>query len=96
MIDGNAFQAVMAEVLKERESAHVKHGAKSAEETPWTSPLFMTILTEEIGEVAKAINDFRYIANMPHKLARELRKELIQVTAMSTAWIAAIDESGTI
>lgn len=96
MIDANAFQAVTREILAERESTHKIHGDKSPEETAWTSPMFLSVLTAEIGKVAKAINDLRYTTNMPHKLARELRAELLQVSALSTAWIAAIDESGTI
>ena len=80
------------EVFSERMRAHLKHGDKSTESQSWTSPVFLTVLVEEIGEVAKAINEYRVFTNQPHRLAHELRAELIQVAAMCEAWIVAIDD----
>lgn len=92
MIDPKQSTKINDEVLAERLRAHIKHQANSAEEQSWTSPNFLTILLEEVGELAKAINEYRVITNQPHKLGRELRAELIQVSAMAQAWIVAIDE----
>lgn len=59
---------------------------KSANDPDW-----FPVLAEEIGEVAREINDYRHglisdVDRMPR-----LRAELVQVAAMTHAWIAAID-----
>jgi NTP pyrophosphatase (non-canonical NTP hydrolase) len=83
-----AFFAVEIAVRAERERAHLKHGARgnSREDQPWDEKEWLPILVEEVGEVAHLLT---YDAD-PNP--RTLRKELVQVAAMASAWIAAIDE----
>ena len=47
-----------------------------------------SILTEEVGEVAKELNEAAYAALD----LRRLRAELIQVAAMALTWAQAIDD----
>ena len=66
---------------------------------PWTcatvgvpDPLRLLILAEEFGEIAHLVGDDL----PPSKLSREeyvkkLREELVQVAAVATAWVEAID-----
>ncbi|WP_367897432.1 hypothetical protein AB3N61_09370 [Leptospira sp. WS58.C1] len=53
----------------------------------------LPILVEEVGEVAKVINEMsdQGIANDP----AELKKELIQIAAVCFAWIESIEEDPT-
>ena len=79
---------VYEEIRGERARAHAKHGAMSMESTPEMDLNRLAILLEEVGEVAKEFNEARN-HNVPvDKVA--LRKELIQVAAMATAWAEAI------
>ena len=80
------------EVCSERKRAHLKHGESSMVNKAWNNPIFLSVLLEEVGEVAKALNNHWIpLTNQPSKLAEELRKELIQVQAMAEEWTAAID-----
>lgn len=54
-----------------------KWGIQNHEDQKW-----LTILTEEIGEVAKAI-----LEQKPN----EVKEELVQVTAVCVAWLEAIE-----
>jgi len=80
--------AVYDEVHAERNRAHAKHGAKgnSRENAHWTDKEWLPILMEELGEAA---HELTYDAYGGHRA--RLRAELIQVAAMSAAWIDAID-----
>jgi NTP pyrophosphatase (non-canonical NTP hydrolase) len=84
----------------ERIRAHVKHdggpprGASSMERQNFNSPLWLPVLTEEVGEVANALIEGQLLAE--DGLAalvdvKHLREELVQVAAMACAWIAACD-----
>lgn len=80
---------VYEEIRAERDRAHAKHGDKSMEGWAPNSLMRYTILAEEVGEVAKEINDaalFNDGLNYP-----ALRKELIQVAAMAAAWADKIE-----
>jgi len=83
---------VYSDVAAERLRAHTKHGAagNSREWQPWTDNEWLPILMEELGEVA---HELTYDSGDPQTLRTRLRKELIQVAAMATAWIAAIDDA---
>lgn len=83
------FGSSSDDVRAERHRAHLKHSGyhgngKSAEEMPVDDPLWLPVLTEELGEVAREICDHRY--SRPH----HLRAELIQLAAMASAWADAI------
>lgn len=85
------------EIDIERERAHAKHGETSMRSQPWTSHRRVSILTEEVGEVARVLNDFEHgIHDMPGARIA-LRHELVQVAAMAVDWLADVDaypESG--
>lgn len=80
------------EVYDERVRAHEKHAPRgSMEVKTWNHPIWLPVLTEEVGEVAKELCE-QQLGNQDKDTTMEnIRKELIQVAAMSTAWIAAID-----
>lgn len=82
---------IWSEVRAERERAHRIHGDMSMEASPWTSERRLRILLEEIGEVAKELNDAEIARRAPDREA--IRKELIQVSAMAGAWADAIPTS---
>lgn len=78
--------AVLAEVRRERIRAHEKHGDTSMESLPTDDLTRLTVLMEEVGEVARWFNESRR-RDMQNG---ELRAELIQVAAMATAWADAL------
>ena len=94
---------VYNDVHHERERAHAKHGANgnSRENAVWTDVEWLAILGEEFGEVCHELTyDTWLIANgthIPHPdsvAARSrLRAELLQVAAMATSWVDAIDRA---
>lgn len=79
--------SIYAEIRAERERAHAKHGEQSMETQPIDAPIRMTILMEEVGEVAREFNE----AQSGTLDRASLRAELVQVAAMATAWADAID-----
>jgi len=85
---------IAQEVLEERIRAHRKHVANggSMEEKEWEDDAWLPVLVEEVGEVARALCEHRHLKFNDVVLKQELRAELIQVAAMTTAWIAAIDK----
>lgn len=50
----------------------------------------LTVLTEEVGEVARAVLEAEKLANDSH--GKELRKELIQVATVCLAWVEGLDQ----
>lgn len=72
----------------ERIRAHAKHDPTggSMERKTWDDPDFLRVVMEEVGEVAHALT---YDAVNP-----DLRGELVQVGAMTAAWVDAIDAAG--
>lgn len=82
---------ILAEFSDERYRAHELHDEHSQEGNAWDSEKSMRILVEEVGEVAKALNE-RDLGNLTDLEAmRELRKELVQTGAMCLVWIVNID-----
>lgn len=86
---GTAFTA-------ERIRAHFKHDRNggSMERKEWDDPAWLAVLLEEVGEVARAICEHRHLLNDPATLKDELEKELIQVGAMTAAWIGSMYRTG--
>lgn len=68
---------------------HVDYGG-SMERKEFTDSAWMPVLVEEVGEVARELCDYRHSIDRSG-FKRRLRDELIQVAAMATAWICAID-----
>lgn len=84
-----------SDIHLERVRAHEKHD-ESGDSMERKHPLdssWMTVLAEEVGEVAMAINDHRHAGEFADPVAalHEMRTELVQVAAMAVAWIDAID-----
>lgn len=88
-------QTVYADVHNERLRAHEKHMANgdSMEQKDFLDGAWLSVLVEEVGEVAKAMCDHRHKGRVQDEdaYAEELRAELVQVAAMACAWIEAID-----
>lgn len=78
-------------IRAERERAHVKHGETSMESAGCVDPIRLAILVEEVGEVARALNEYRHEAGDTEAIAEQLDSELIQVAAMAAAWSAALN-----
>lgn len=89
------------EAMAERQRAIEKHGAMAADNLPGDSPHWVLILGEEVGEVAqevlmaslsvaygKVIRTLTYDQD-----SGNLRKELIQVLAMASGWVDALDKA---
>ncbi len=73
---------VFYEVFRARVKAHEKHGDQSIEATAARSSRWLSILVEEVGEVA---HELTYDAK------GSLRAELIDVLAVASAWVDALD-----
>ena len=86
LVDGTA--AVLMDVSAERERQRAKWTAAHA----WgrgdcssdgvDDTVKMAVLTEEVGEVARALLD---------RKSDELRAELVQVASVAVAWVEALD-----
>lgn len=72
------------EIMRAREKAHAKHGDNSIEAISANDPRWLSILVEEIGEVANALTYDGPTGN--------LRSELVDVLAVASAWLAALDD----
>lgn len=83
---------IWREVQAERERAHRKHGDTSMEALPVDDLTRLTVLMEEVGEVARWFNESRR-RDMQNG---ELRAELIQVAAMAGAWADALTYRGQV
>ena len=74
------------EVLNSRRKAHEKHGENSIEAVTWHDPRWLSILVEEIGEVAHALT-YDSGASLT-----DLRSELVDVLAVASAWADKIGD----
>ena len=75
----DATRFVLTDVMDERKHQDREWpGQATAEDTPW-----LAILTEEVGEVARA--------TLGNEDAGNLRQELIQVAAVAVAWVEWMD-----
>lgn len=79
---------IWEEVAHERARAHIKHGDTSMESLPVTDLTRLTVLMEEVGEVARVFNEWRHTGTFARF---DLRQELIQVAAMAGAWADVLD-----
>jgi NTP pyrophosphatase (non-canonical NTP hydrolase) len=92
---------IWIDVATERERAHRKHGDTSMESLPVTDMTRLSVLVEEVGEVAREFNEavLRTPTGLLPQAEREqsldlaaLRAELVQVAAMAGAWADALTE----
>ena len=82
--------SVWEEAAAERARAHAKHGDKSMESAGWDDMKRLRILIEEVGEVARAFNDWDLGLASRAETRADVRAELIQVAAMAGAWADAV------
>lgn len=101
---------VYEDVHRERIRAHDKHDdhGQSMERKSWDDPAWLSVLVEEVGEVARELCEQRHdvdraarqesmhIAGLDRAMEltfmARLREELVQVAAMACAWIDACDQ----
>jgi hypothetical protein len=76
--------AVQAEATR----AHLRHGRNSMLYQDTTNERRLAILAEEVGEVARALNEYAITGALDET---NLEKELIQVAAMAASWVEAIN-----
>jgi NTP pyrophosphatase (non-canonical NTP hydrolase) len=79
---GKYREAAIESVVNEMERQLIKWGVQSHDD-----PIWLTILTEETGEVAEAILDDVF---HPGKTPCRTRDEVIQVAAVALSWLTAI------
>ena len=77
-------QKIINEIRAERQHSIDKHGKNSMEYLKGSDPAWLAILVEEIGETAKALT-------YDNKDNENLRDELIDVLAVASSWVEAMD-----
>lgn len=92
---------LLSRIHQERHGAHHKHGVTSMEQADVLDHYRLSILTEEVGEVARVLNDLRHDLDqegsrsgsvaLVRAAERAATKELIQVAAMAYAWAANLE-----
>lgn len=88
MLDLEATKKVLEGVLKERDRQDSKWGEQNHNPLEWLS-----ILSEEVGEVALAIN-IAHFGDVPDWT--NYRKELLEVAAVAVAAVEALDRGKAI
>lgn len=83
---------VLDDFHAERIRAHAKHGNLSMENNPWDDRTGrrMRILLEELGEVARELNDAELALRYPD--TNKLYTELVQTGAMILSWADSVYE----
>ena len=71
-----------------RQAAHAKHGQNSIEAMAHDDPRWLSVLVEEVGEVAHALT---YDSG---ESAADLAAELIDVMAVASAWLDSLRVAG--
>jgi NTP pyrophosphatase (non-canonical NTP hydrolase) len=84
VLSGPTLSAIQAEATR----AHLKHGEHSML-GPKTNDRRLAILTEEVGEVARELNDAEIDGRPVDR--DKLVRELIQVGAMAATWVEALE-----
>ncbi len=81
-------------IHNERIMAHAKFGgsAGGVESFAWDNYKWLPILMEETGEVARVLCEFNLGNITREQMKDQLRKELVQVGAMTAAWLDALSE----
>jgi NTP pyrophosphatase (non-canonical NTP hydrolase) len=82
----------LSAIQAEATGAHAQHGDNSMLGPSHTDDRRLAILTEEVGEVARELNDAE-IGGRPIDRDK-LVKELIQVAAMAATWVEALEGVG--
>lgn len=82
----NETSNVLVDVAGERDAQDEKWGVQEHAFTVW-----LTILTEEVGEVARAALEYRFEPGPSTSTARRIREELVQTAAVAVAAIEDLD-----
>lgn len=85
-LNKDTLDAVLDEVRAERGSQERKWGPQNHDDFPWLS-----ILVEEVGEAAMAVNEANFEGGSNYGNYADLRAELVQCAAVCIAWVEAID-----
>ena len=85
VLSGLTLDAIQAEATR----AHLRHGGHSMLGPSQTDDRRLAILTEEVGEVARELNDAA-IEGRPADRDK-LVNELIQVSAMAASWVEYLE-----
>jgi hypothetical protein len=85
VLSGLTLSAIQAEATR----AHLKHGDNSMLGPNATDDRRLAILTEEVGEVARELNDAAIDGRPVDR--DKLVKELIQTGAMCASWVEALE-----
>jgi len=80
----------LAAVQAEATGVHAKHGEHSMLGAAVTESDRLAILTEEVGEVARELNEDR-LGNLDGDWKIRRVKELIQVAAMALTWVEHLE-----
>lgn len=91
-ITGASLDALLDEIVAEGNRAHLKHGDTSMRSQPWNSHRRMTIMIEELGELAEPMNDLDHGKLTEPEALDAARREAVQVAAMALDWLIAIEE----
>lgn len=91
MYDANEYMIndkTMAEVRRESARAIQKHGRENTALSNTRTRLYkQSVLLEEVGEVAKVINEFELGNLTTEQFIAELQKELTQVSSVAAMWL---------
>ncbi len=83
------------EITVGRVTAHAKHGVHSIE-AQYSGDRLLAILTEEVGEVARAMNEYA-LGNLTHEEAgHAIRAELVDVLTAASAWAVKFDTNSAV
>ncbi len=82
-------ELTLAAIQAEATRAHLRHGEHSMLGTAQTDERRLAILTEEVGEVARELNDAAIDGRPADR--DKLVKELIQAGAMCAAWVEHLE-----
>lgn len=83
---------IVRELAAEANRAHHLHGETSMRSAEWNHPRRVTILVEELGEIAEVMNDLDHGKLEPIRAVVDAREELVQLGAMVLDWISTLDD----
>lgn len=88
-LDGMTTGQILQLVAEERIRQSIKHRGKTAGDTIHPD-IKMSVLTEEVGEVAEHVCEAHAEGGLTPERAAELKIELIQVAAVAVAWAESL------
>lgn len=95
MFDIEQAEVTAHAITAERMRADARHGPKSIEHGAWNDPRRLRILVEEVGEVAKVLNELDLGAISEETAREQIVLETLQVAACAAAWAESADRTTT-